>query len=82
MPNKEHAMPKRSNLQAAAPRRLATIADASEYVLVDPKTIRRWISGGQLTGFRAGPKLLRVDLNEIDRMLEGPLQHRRRTSAS
>jgi excisionase family DNA binding protein len=48
---------------------LATIVDAAQYVGVHPKTVRRWIARGQLTGLRAGPRLIRVDLNELDVML-------------
>lgn len=50
-------------------RRLESLATAAEYADVCPRTIRRWIAAGLLTGYRAGPKLLRVDLNELDAML-------------
>lgn len=51
---------------AKAARRLESIPTAAEYVGVNPRTIRRWIASGHITGYRAGPKLIRVDLNEID----------------
>jgi hypothetical protein len=52
-----------------ARRRLATIQATGDYAGVHPATVRRWIAAGLLTGYRAGPKLLRVDLNELDAML-------------
>lgn len=50
-------------------RRLANLTKAAEYADVHPMTIRRWISAGRLPAYRTGPKLLRVDLNELDAML-------------
>ena len=50
-------------------RRLVSIAQASDYADVNPKTIRRWIAAGHLPGYRMGPRLLKVDLNELDAML-------------
>lgn len=54
----------------AAPRReLVSIAMAAEYLGVNPRTIRRRIAEGVLTGYRMGPRLVRVDLGEVDAML-------------
>lgn len=50
-------------------RRLTSIQDAADYAGVCQKTIRRRIADGSLTGYRMGPRLLRVDLNELDAML-------------
>lgn len=52
-----------------AVRRLESIQHAAEYLGVAEKTIRRMIARGDLTGYRAGPRLIRVDLNELDAML-------------
>lgn len=52
-----------------APRRLVGINQASEYADVNPKTIRRWIAAGHVPAYRMGPRLLKVDLNELDAML-------------
>ncbi len=30
------------------------------------RTLRRYIASGRLTGYRVGPRLVRVDLNELD----------------
>lgn len=51
-------------------RRLESIPHAADYLGVSTKTIRRRIADGSLTGYRAGPRLIRVDLNEVDRLLK------------
>ena len=65
-------MPHTAQRQAAF-RRLATINDTADYVGVHPKTVRRWIATGRLTALRAGPRLIRIDLTEVDVMLLHPL---------
>jgi excisionase family DNA binding protein len=50
-------------------RRLATLDEAGEYAGCDPRTIRRRIADGSITGYRLGPRSIRVDLNELDAML-------------
>lgn len=50
-------------------RRLASIPTAADYAAVCTKTIRRRISDGSLTGYRMGPRVIRVDLDELDAML-------------
>lgn len=50
-------------------RRLESITSAAEYVGTSPRTIRRYVAAGRLTGYRLGPRLVRVDLNELDAML-------------
>lgn len=47
-------------------KRLVTLADAADYGSVSERTIRRRIAAGALTGYRFGPKLIRVDLNELE----------------
>ncbi|HEY5843954.1 MAG TPA: excisionase family DNA-binding protein [Mycobacterium sp.] len=54
-------------------RRLVSIADAAEYAAVSTITVRRRISDGTLTAYRVGPRLLRVDLNEVDQRLLRPV---------
>lgn len=51
-------------------RRYGSIADAAEYLGVTPRTIRQMIADGRLTGYRNGPRLIRVDLNEVDAAME------------
>ena len=63
-------MPKSTGLSTRQPtRHFVSIEQAAEYTGLSTKTIRRRISDGTLTGYRAGPKLMRVDLNEVDAML-------------
>jgi excisionase family DNA binding protein len=50
---------------------LVTVDQAAEYVGVSSKTVRRWIQQGTLTGYAAGPRLIRVDLEEVNAMLVG-----------
>jgi len=50
-------------------RRLESIANAAEHADVSTKTIRRWIAARLVTGYRAGPRLIRVDLDELETML-------------
>lgn len=47
-------------------RRYVTLAEAADYLSVTDRTIRQMIADGRLTGYRSGPRLVRVDLNEVD----------------
>lgn len=59
-----------NTIPAPAPtRRLATINQAAEYAACSTKTIRRRIASGDLTGYRMGQRLIRVDLTELDALL-------------
>ncbi|PTU56973.1 hypothetical protein DBB34_06585 [Sphaerisporangium cinnabarinum] len=58
---------------ATHPERLASTAVAGERYDVHARTIRRWIAEGRLTGYRVGPKLLKVDLDELDHILCAPI---------
>jgi excisionase family DNA binding protein len=48
---------------------LASIHEAAKYAAVNPRTIRRRIADGSLTGYRLGARVLLVDLNELDALL-------------
>ena len=50
-------------------RRLSSLPDAAEQYGVSAKTLRRYISSGRITGYRFGPRMLRVDLDELDALL-------------
>lgn len=54
-------------------RHLVPIATAAQVAACNPRTIRRRIADGTLTGYRLGPRLLRVDLNEVDEKLLRPI---------
>lgn len=50
---------------APTTRRLVSLDDAATYLSVNPRTVRRMIAAGELTGFRVGTKIVRVDLNQL-----------------
>lgn len=50
--------------------RLDSLNNAADFAGVSTKTIRRWISDGRITGYRMGPRLIRVDLDELAAMLQ------------
>ncbi len=47
-------------------RRMASIPHAAEYAGVCTKTLRRRIADGSVPAYRFGPRVLRVDLDELD----------------
>ena len=49
-------------------RRLVGLAAAAAYADVSTRTLRRYIAHGRLTGYRVGPRLLKVDLSDLDRL--------------
>jgi excisionase family DNA binding protein len=42
-----------------------SIRQAAEFHGVDQKTIRRWIAQGRLSAHRVGPRLIRLDRDEV-----------------
>ena len=50
-------------------RRLVSVAAAAEVLGVCTKTVRRYIAGGQLNGYRLGARMIRVDLAEVESLL-------------
>ncbi|MGV0778908.1 excisionase family DNA-binding protein [Mycolicibacterium elephantis] len=55
---------------SAALPTLISIASAAKYANVHARTIRRWLAAGHLTGYRVGPRLLRVNADELARLLQ------------
>lgn len=53
-------------------RRLATIQEAAAYVGCHHTTIRRRIKDGSLNEHRLGPKIVRVDLDQLDTLMSAP----------
>ena len=47
----------------------ASLTFGAEHIGVSDKTMRRMIASGRATGYRVGPRLIRVDLNELDALL-------------
>jgi excisionase family DNA binding protein len=50
------------------PRRVP-LAEAAAYGPVKTRTLRDWIAKGLLPGYRIGPRLILVDLNDLDRLM-------------
>lgn len=50
-------------------RQLITIQQAAAHLSCNPKTIRRRIASGDLTGYRLGRRVIRVDASEVDALL-------------
>ena len=49
-------------------KKLVDLKAGAEYLAVSVKTCRRMVSRGDLTAYRVGPKLLRLDAEELDRI--------------
>jgi excisionase family DNA binding protein len=58
--------------QGDAPQRLVSLATGAAYADISTRTLRRYISQGRLTGYRVGPRLVKVDLSEL-RNLASPI---------
>jgi excisionase family DNA binding protein len=52
-----------------AQRRWAAQAEAAAYLDITPKTLRRMVAEGKVTGYRMGPRLIRFDLDELDALM-------------
>lgn len=50
------------------PRQWKSVPDAAAYASVSVKTIRRRILDGSLPAHRLGPRLLRIDVADLDRL--------------
>lgn len=79
MPNPTKQQHTRRGRDAAPARRFASIADAATYANVSSKTIRRYISTGRLVGYRVGPRLVKVELSEVDALMR-PIPTAQRTT--
>ncbi|SNY89162.1 hypothetical protein SAMN04244553_6165 [Nocardia amikacinitolerans] len=45
---------------------LISLRDAAELAGgVHPRTVRRWVDGGLLEGFQVGPRLIKVDRDQV-----------------
>jgi excisionase family DNA binding protein len=49
-----------------SPRRWATIAETAEYLRVSDRAVRLMLADGRLTSYRLGPRIVRIDLAEVD----------------
>ena len=57
-------------MQSNSSRRYASITEVAEYLAVTTRTVRQMIADGRLRGYRCGPKLVRLDLNEVDAAMQ------------
>lgn len=48
---------------------MATVAETAERLKCSTKTVRRYIADGRLTAYRVGPKMLRVDLADVEKLM-------------
>jgi pyruvate/2-oxoglutarate dehydrogenase complex dihydrolipoamide acyltransferase (E2) component len=55
------------------PRRPARLTAAADYSHLSVRTLRRRIADGTLTAWRSGPKVILVDLDQVDRELIRPV---------
>lgn len=68
-------------MTTSKPNRLVPIEDAADVIGIHRRTLRRWVDEGIVKGYRLGPKLLRVDMDDIDRLLR-PIEPTSPTKAS
>ncbi|MBY6679933.1 excisionase family DNA-binding protein [Rhodococcus sp. BP-316] len=52
----------------ATTRRLVSITEAAAYLNTSTATVSRRLADGTLTRHRIGPRTVRVDLDEVDRV--------------
>jgi len=51
------------------PKTYESLAQAAARTDVSVKTLRRRISAGQLRAYRYGPRILRLDPNDVDKLM-------------
>jgi excisionase family DNA binding protein len=49
---------------------LISLQEAADFCNVSYRTTRRWVANGQLNAVRVGPRLLKVDANELAAFLK------------
>jgi excisionase family DNA binding protein len=48
---------------------LIGLQESADLCNVDPRTIRRWIAAGRINAYRVGPRLIKIDVAELDKVL-------------
>lgn len=48
------------------PRQLITLPEAGGRLGLTERTIRNYVAAGRLTGYRIGPRAIRVDAHEVE----------------
>jgi excisionase family DNA binding protein len=59
---------KRSGRPPSTALRLVSLAAGAAFADVSVRTLRRYIAQGRLTGYRVGPRLVKVDLHELEQL--------------
>ena len=57
-------------MAATITRRLVSLADAADALVVSTRTVRRYIADGQLVAVRLGRKTLRIKVDSIERFID------------
>jgi excisionase family DNA binding protein len=76
----EQGRPKVFRKRSAMSKDRISMQVAAEQLGVSEDSIRRYISRGLLTGYRVGPKLLRVDPDEVEALASKPIPTTRRAN--
>lgn len=50
--------------------RYGSIEEVAAVLAVNPRTVRRLIATGHLTGYRVGSRIIRVNLDEVQNLLQ------------
>jgi excisionase family DNA binding protein len=50
------------------PRRPASVAEGAAHYGMSDRTIRRYIASGILPAYRIGPRAIRIDLDDLERL--------------
>ena len=48
---------------------MISVTEAAERLGVNYRTIRRWIAAGHIDAVRVGPRLLKIDAAQLDRVM-------------
>jgi excisionase family DNA binding protein len=57
----------------ATTSRLISLGDAASLLGVCTRTVRRYIAAGRIQGYRVGPRLVKIDAADIDKLMR-PIQ--------
>ncbi len=55
--------------QTIAPRQFESLAHAAQRTGLSTRTLRRRISAGTLTAYRSGPRVIRLNPADVDRLM-------------
>jgi excisionase family DNA binding protein len=56
-------------LDIATTSRLITLDDAAALLGVHPRTVRRYIKRGLIPGYQIGPRLVKLDAADLDKLI-------------